>query len=226
MKPEREKRVYFNGMISRQDAIEIMQNKANEQSVRKLLSSRLNIEEDIRRDEQRLNILLDLNQENIRFCLQNDFSAEQLSTFLNIVNDVFRQSLKKKLTPADSYEHIERCFNLHLQQAPPYSLGVFSEAEKLKVFSYTGQLYKFFLMYEISLTKFIDYNIITQEFANTGLREEDLNGGLELSKTVCLLYYPFVQFLLRFRTDAQRCRHSQLYTRLGEVTKGVRTTQR
>jgi hypothetical protein len=220
-----DKSVYLDGTISRADAIALMQCAGNEPLVRKLLAARLAIEEDIRRDEQRLNILLDLNQENVRFCLQQQFSAEQLSTFLNVVNEVFRQSLKRKLTPADSYEHIERIFNAHVQQAPPYSLGVFSEAEKVKVFEYAGQLYKFFLMYEISLTKFIDYNIITQEFCNSGPREEDLNGCPELSKFDWPIGSACVQFLCRCRTRGQGAGHTKLYTRFGEGTEGERTAE-
>jgi hypothetical protein len=91
-------------------------------------------------------------------------------------------SLQKKLTAADSYEKLEKILDRHTKQAPPYSLLIFSEAQKQKILNHSHNIYKFFLMYEISLTKFVDYNILTHEPFQKMHREPKMETGTLISK--------------------------------------------
>jgi hypothetical protein len=177
---------FYDSWIKRDDAIYLMKNKGNSKNLSEFFRNKLAHDEDIENDEFRMQIHIDFNLEVLRFCLNNQFSAEQISTFISIINFVFRDSLKKKHTTDYSYEKLENIIDQYLYQTPPFSLGIFNEEDKRKMLSFVAHLYKFFQMYEISMTKFIDFNIITHEFFTPLPKTEELDHGHELGSRLSL----------------------------------------
>lgn len=49
---------------------------------------------------------------------------------MSIINYVFNESLKRKLTASDSFEKLEEILNRHTKQAPPYAIKIFDEIAK------------------------------------------------------------------------------------------------
>ena len=172
---------FYDSWIRRDEAIYLVQSQKDPQKLKQFFAKKLENNEDIENDEFRLQINIDFNLEILRFCLQSDFSAEQISTFLSILNSVFRESLKKKMTTDHSYETLEKMVDHYLFQSPPFTLKLFSHDDKSRILAFVGQLYKFFQMYEISMTKFVDFNIITQDLFVPLPREEELDTGHEMS---------------------------------------------
>ena len=101
---------------------------------------------------------------------------------MSIINFIFTFSLKRKLTPNDSFEILEQLVTRHCHQSPPYAEYLFNEKEKSEILLHVRNLYKFFLMYEISLTKFIDYNIISVQPFVPFVPVTDLKEGTPYSK--------------------------------------------
>ena len=172
---------FYDSWIKRDEAIYLAQNRREAQKLKQFFAKKLEHDEDIENDEFRLQIHIDFNLEILRFCLHADFSAEQTSTFLSVLNTVFRESLKKKMTTDHSYETLEKIVDQYLYQSPPFTQKIFSHADKSRILGFVGQLYKFFQMYEISMTKFVDFNIVTQDCFAPLPREEELDTGHEMS---------------------------------------------
>ena len=170
--------IFFDKWFKRLDCIELLRNKDNldflKEKIRQIRQKYLTEEkvknkelddeeeeDETEKDEMKTEIHVDFNIENLRFCFNRNYSAEKISTFMSIINYVFLISLQKKLTSNVSFEKLENILNKHTRQAPPYAIYVFNEKEKQEILDHVSNFYKFFLMYEISLTKFVDYNIIT-----------------------------------------------------------------
>lgn len=175
---------YYNTWIKRDEAIFLIKNRYQAQSLETFFRKKLAGDEDIENDEFRMQIHVNFNLEILRFCLNTEFTAEQISTFLAVLNSVFRDSLKKKLTTDTSFENLEKILNLYTNQSPPFSNQIFTQSDKQKALGFVTQLYKFFQMYEISMTKFVDFNIVTQEFFPASPKEHELDTGVALSKQV------------------------------------------
>ena len=171
---------FYDSWIKRDEAIFLSQNRHQAEVLREFFVEKLKNDEEIENDEFRLQIHIDFNLEVLRFCLNSGFSAEQTSTFLSILNTVFRESLKRKMTTDLSYETLEKIIAQYLFQTPPFSVKIFGHQDRSNILTFVGQLYKFFQMYEISMTKFIDFNIITQELYLPFPREEELDTGHEI----------------------------------------------
>src|SRR3990167_3715593 len=89
---------YYNTWIRRDEAIYLAKHRHQAQSLEAFFRKKLAGDEDIENDEFRMQIHVNFNLEILRFCLNAEFTAEQTSTFLAVLNSVFRDSLKKKLT--------------------------------------------------------------------------------------------------------------------------------
>lgn len=178
----KEKKAYYDSWVSREDAIHLIKNKESQDKLKEFFIKKLTDEEDIEGDPFRLQIHIDFNMEVLRFCFSSDFTAEQTSTTISIINHVFRESLKQKLTTDSSYENLENAIDIYLHDSPPYTMRLFSAADKNKILVFSSHLYKFFQMYEISMTKFVDFNIITQELYVPFPADEPIQHGKELGK--------------------------------------------
>lgn len=171
---------YYDTWIKRTEAIYLLRHRYNIEELKNFFVEKLSNDGDIENDEFKLQIHIDFNLETLRFCLNSNFSAEQTSTFISIINSVFRDSLKKKQTTDASYERLESIFNGYLHQTPPFSMGFFSQSEINAIFGFVTHLFKFFQMYEISMTKFVDFNVYSMEYFPEPIIEEDLALGEEI----------------------------------------------
>jgi len=78
-----------------------MKNFGSITEIKKILSRILKLEG---LDDFRQEIMFDYNIDNLRFCQEKEFSAEQISTYMSIINFILTTSLKRKLTASDSYD--------------------------------------------------------------------------------------------------------------------------
>lgn len=164
LKSKGEPYIFYDQWLTRDHAIELLKNKSNIETLRDLITIVLHTKQPgFSMNDFKGEILIEFNLENLRFCFHNNFCAEQISTFMSIINFVFTVSLSKKFTASDSFEKLEEILDRHTKQVPPYAIKIFNDEEKEKVLEHSRGIYKFFLMYEISLTKFVDYNIFTIE---------------------------------------------------------------
>lgn len=142
--------------------------------LKKILAKVLKLEN---MDEFRKEIIFDYNIYNLRFCQEKSFSAEQVSTYMSIINFILTNSLKRKLSQNDSYEILEKLVSRHAHQCPPYAEYFFTDKDKVAILKHVRNLYKYYLMYEICLTKFTDYNIISVAPFTGLVPEIDLKEG-------------------------------------------------
>ena len=178
-----EKQDFYDSWVSRDEAIYLAQHRNDTPALKDFLVKKLANEEEVDGDEFRLQIHIDFNLEVFRFCIQAKFTAEQTSTLMSIIHHVFRDSLKNRLPTETSFEKLQECLHLYLRDNPPFMRQVFNAEERIQVQRFACQLYKFFMMYEMSMTKFIDFNIITQEYYVPLPAEEHLEAGRELGST-------------------------------------------
>lgn len=176
----REKPEFYDSWISRDEAVFLALHRDNEQALKAFLNEKLANEEEVEGDEFRLQIHIDFHLETFRFCVQVGFTAEQTSTLMSIIRQVFRDSLKNRLPTETSFEKLQECLHMYLRDTPPFMRQVFSASECAQVQRFACHLYKFFMMYEMSMTKFIDFNILTHEPLSYLPADEPLESGREL----------------------------------------------
>lgn len=160
-KDDSEQDVFFDTWLKRSEAIEVLRSKNQQIKLEEIIRTVMKRSDQDEEDDFKRRIQMDFHLDNFRFCFSNNFSAEQISTFISIVHYVFYLSLEKKLAASDSFDRITKIVSRHTSQVPPFAVAMFSESEKEAIFVHVRGIYKFFLMYEISLTTFIDYNIHT-----------------------------------------------------------------
>lgn len=178
----REKVDFYDSWISRDEAVFLALHKDNIQALKTFLTEKLANEEEVEGDEFRLQIHIDFNLEVFRFCVQSGFTAEQVSALMSIIRHVFRDSLKNRLPTETSFEKLQECLQLYLRDNPPFMTQIFTAPECAKVQRFACHLYKFFMMYEMSMTKFIDFNILTHEPLAFLPLDEPLEIGRELDE--------------------------------------------
>lgn len=171
---------FYNSWITREDAIAMLMSQNDAATLKAILVKKLANEEEIDGDDFRLQIHIDFNLEVFRFCVQSSFSAEQTSTLMSIIRYIFKDSLKHRLPTETSFEKLQECLHAYLRDNPPFMQRVFDQRECAQVQRFACQLYKFFMMYEMSMTKFIDFNIITHEPLAALPPDEPLEAGREL----------------------------------------------
>ena len=178
----KKKHDYYDSWTTREEAIHLILNRDNQGTLKDFFIAKLKDEEDIEGDSFRLQIHIDFNMEVLRFCFTSHFTAEQTSATLSTINHIFRESLKQKLTTDSSYENLETAISQYLHNSPPFTKRLFSAIDKNKMLVFSSHLYKFFQMYEISMTKFVDFNIITQELFVPFPVDEAILSGKELGR--------------------------------------------
>lgn len=150
--------LFYDTIVKRLDSQTLIKNYDSISTLKQILARVLKLEG---MDEFRKEIIFDYNIYNLRFCQEKNFSAEQVSTYMSIINFILVNSLKRKLSQNDSYEILEKLVSRHAHQCPPYAEYFFTDKEKVAILKHVRNLYKYYLMYEICLTKFTDYNIIS-----------------------------------------------------------------
>ena len=191
--------IFYNTWLTRKDAIRLLKHKETTENLRIIIIEVLSRKAAIDLGDFKSEILIEFSLENLRFCFQKNYCAEQISTFMSIINFVFNVSLKKKMTASDSFEKLEDILARHIKQVPPFSIKIFSLEEKEDILEHVQAIYKFFLMYEISLTKFVDYNIFTVEpFTKFVEIEKDLWQGEKVGKSCSERVFGDFSFSFRF----------------------------
>lgn len=92
---------------------------------------------------------LDFEYINYDFCKQNQFSNEQTSTCLAILDHIFTQMLDCQLKPEHGLKMLREILSDHTSQRPPFSIYIFSQAEVQAIVDFSlGSFLRHFYLYE------------------------------------------------------------------------------
>jgi len=157
---------FYNTIYSREKVLLLIEKANNPSEFRSYIST--NIIKANRNDpkfnEFREEIYLDIIGNVYKLGLKLRFCIEKFSTLFSIIDFVFNENLDQKMTTNDGYEMIKKILSRHLYQCEPYSIGIFTEKEYQEILKFMrDDFFRYFSLYEVSLTKFIDYNIFTQK---------------------------------------------------------------
>lgn len=165
---------FENVIFTRDDALKMISKRAQLFQLDELFIKKLKMNPE---ETHRNKVCIDMNHEFFSFCMKKNFSAEKIAIFLNIFDFCIFYGLFKKFTALDINEHILRLLKKHGRHTPPYSIGVFSEKEIKEIVFFANQQSKNFFLYEIALTRFIDYNIFSRESLGVNLPILPLDSG-------------------------------------------------
>lgn len=101
--------------------------------------------------EQRL-ALVDLFVHLIRFAQDMGFSPEKTSTLVGMVREVHTESMKKRLSPMESYKFFDSLMTMHSVHRPPFSGQVFSLDDARHIADYL--LHTYYRHYKLYLYAF------------------------------------------------------------------------
>ena len=148
---------FHDTYLKRKHVLQLNEKLSDPAAFNELITSLLHLEvHEVKRRE----IYLDFLQNMYRYCHGLGFSAEKQSTAMSIAIFIFTESLEKKMTSTDSYDLLEKIFSRHISQREPYNYGFFTNEErKLLLKALRDSFYRHYVLYEIAMTKFVDYTV-------------------------------------------------------------------
>ncbi len=156
---------FYNTTFSREKVLILIDKANNFPEFRSYISTNIIKAEksDPKFNDLREEIYLDMMGNVYKVGLKLKFCIEKFSTLFSIIDFVFNESLDQKMSPTDGYETLKKILKNHLYQCEPYSIGIFTEKEYQEILKFMrDDFFRYFSLYEINLTKFIDYNIFTE----------------------------------------------------------------
>jgi hypothetical protein len=94
-------------------------------------------------------VLLDFYCENVEICLENNLSAEKISTFFSIMNEVHLQSMDPNVTLVDSFGRFTKLIVNHSVHRPPFSIEIFTQFDVQLLSKYVhNTYYRHYKMYQ------------------------------------------------------------------------------
>lgn len=156
---------FYNTTFSREKVLILIEKADDLADFRSYISTNINKvnKSDPKFNEFREEIYLDMMGNVYKLGLKLKFCIEKFSTLFSIIHFVFNENLDQKMSAHDGYEMLKKILLRHLYQCEPYSIGIFTEKEYQEILKFMrDDFFRYFSLYEISLTKFIDYNMFTQ----------------------------------------------------------------
>jgi Flagellar C1a complex subunit C1a-32 len=131
---------------------------------RSALRKILKLSEDNEKDE----ILLDLFENLVNFCLDQDFTLEKISCALGILNHLFQDSITKNIPQGSCEETFKNLLKKHSIQRPPFSIQVYSAPELRSLENFINS--RFFKYYSLLIYCYTPHKdvIITTEKLECG----------------------------------------------------------
>lgn len=155
---------FYNTTYSREKVLALIDKADNPSEFRLYISTNIlkSNKKDPKYNAFREEIYLTVISSSFKLGHKLKFSIEKFSTLFSIIDFVFNESLDQKMSALDGYSILKKILSHHLYQCEPYSLGIFNEKEHQEILKFMRDyFFRYFSLYEISLTKFIDYNIFT-----------------------------------------------------------------
>lgn len=107
-------------------------------------------------------ILMKLYFLNMRFSVENRFSAEKASTLFSVLKLVHFTSMDRCLTAEQSVAELKQVLVAHAVERPPYSVGVFSAEDMRQVMDFAADsYYRHYKLYRYVFTarRLLDFSI-------------------------------------------------------------------
>lgn len=155
---------FYNTTFPREKVLSLIDKASNPQAFRAYISETIikSDKKDPKYNEFREEIYLKIIGNAFKLGHSLQFSIEKFSALFSILDFVFNESLDQKMSSLDSYAMLKKIISRHLYQCEPYSIGIFNEKEHQEILKFMrDDFFRYFSLYEISLTKFVDYNIFT-----------------------------------------------------------------
>ena len=157
---------FYNTTYSREKVLLLIDKAKTPKEFRSYISTNIlkTNRNDHKFNEFREEIYMDIIGHVYKLGLKLGFCIEKFSTLFSIIDFIFNENLDQKMTANDGYEMLKKILLRHLDQCEPYSIGIFSEMEYKEILMFMrDDFFRYFSLYEVCLTKFIDYNIFTQK---------------------------------------------------------------
>ena len=107
------------------DGLAALDGAADEDVAKAKLSELLSLEG----EPQRIDVLLELYLNTLRFAREHAFTVEKTSTFFSIIKRNHEEMTGSFLPPQKSWEYLKALLLAHAVQRPPHSVGIFTLAE-------------------------------------------------------------------------------------------------
>ena len=156
--------LFYDTIVPRTATRLLLQSYSNLPSFQRLLWEHIFISDTKEPNDAAKNVHADFVREQTTFCLEHDFTLEQSSTFLSLALFIFGKCLtdaKFKQMRVDKL--LGKVLDRHAVHCPPFARDVFAKRHLRPVFARLLEIKEDSILYEMSLTKYVDFNIITQQ---------------------------------------------------------------
>ena len=160
------------------DASEKLLNTESSQSAKDVILNETSLIRMSYEDEKR-SILAAFHVQNTRFCIENEFSAKQLSTFLSIMQATLDETISSRLQIDSALAHFKKLLLAHSVELPPFSLGVFTYDEVQVISEYASNtFFRFFEFFRYALVSHVVLKVTTEETVKSAETENINNNDI------------------------------------------------
>jgi hypothetical protein len=142
-------RIFLNSVITTFHVSQLQEKKTLEEE-RNYIKEIFNFKESYPNSTSRQLILIDFFMNNYKFCLDNKFSIEKISTLMSIIFFIFSFSiLNKKIIKDKSINIFRDIMEYHSLNRPPYCYEIFTSKDKEKIIEFFNKtFYRNYTLFE------------------------------------------------------------------------------
>lgn len=134
-------RVFLNSVVSTRNVM-ILQSKMTLKEEHDYIKSIFNLKDSFPKSKSKQEILSDFFVNNYKYCLNQKFSIEKISTYLSIIYFVFMFSaMNKKIVKEKVFNLFSDIIDYHSINRPPYSYEIFTTKEKEDIIKFVNDTF-------------------------------------------------------------------------------------
>lgn len=156
-----------------QDTADTLDNLTDTQRARDILNECLSPENIVRelalpeddRIQPRVDLILDLHCMNYKYAQDQGFEGRKIAVFLEIMNYILEESMRQRLSRADSFKLFKERLLRHTVNRPPHSLGIFNLEDIKGICKFSQEnFFRHYAMYQYALLTHLNLELGTEEF--------------------------------------------------------------
>ena len=129
-------KIFLNSIMTVNHVTTLQKKKTLEEEKNYILEI-FNLKDSYPNSPAKQQILVDLYTNNYKFCVQQKFTIEKISTFMSIVYFIFTYSvMNKKIIKEKTMNLFREIIEFHSLNRPPYCYEIFTNEDKVKIFHF------------------------------------------------------------------------------------------
>ncbi|KAL4500684.1 hypothetical protein ABPG72_003108 [Tetrahymena utriculariae] len=181
--PQHSQWIFYDTHFTRNDILNLIKLENQPEQFRKYIIESILVNW-IQKDasENRNEVFVDQLCQLYRFMNSQNYTAEQKSTLMSLAYEIFIKSMEKKMTQIDSFNLLKQALNEQTKIFSTQTIPIFTQQHCKNVIDFIkGSFYRYYSLYELTMTKFIDLNIYSNyKFDNNFPQLQSLSSGKKI----------------------------------------------